>query len=293
LKKMLLAVAAAAALLGTLNSPAGAIVGGSYDFDRHPQTGLLLSGDIPICSGVLISPRVVATAGHCSGAVHLFGGPARVTFDPHPTAASTFYTGVPVTHPESVLPDELIDWDTYRNDYGAIVLDKEVEGIEPARLPKEGSVDEIRHKSMRPTITGYGVRGFDGNGAPVGGADERDSVRVPFAGRDQNSDAYLRLGNERKTACNGDSGGPAQIADTVVAITTGGLSFTCQSWAYFARMDIPTALDFYEPIVDDPDAALINLPTPAPAQPAPVPAPEVDVEAKQGASQMWLVGSDS
>ena len=47
-------------------STAAAITGGSVDGDAHPYVGALVVDGFVECSGVLVSPTVFATAGHCA-----------------------------------------------------------------------------------------------------------------------------------------------------------------------------------------------------------------------------------
>lgn len=64
------------ALLGALflvPASAGAIVNGSFDGDAHPYVGIAVAKD-DFCSGVLVSPTLFITAGHCTAA---FAGTGR------------------------------------------------------------------------------------------------------------------------------------------------------------------------------------------------------------------------
>ncbi len=64
-------------------APAGAIVNGNPDGDRHPSVGGLVNatqfadGTWVYCSGTLIAPRVFLTAAHCGEE----GEDVKVTFD--------------------------------------------------------------------------------------------------------------------------------------------------------------------------------------------------------------------
>ena len=58
-------ISALAVALVTVSS-AAAITGGSIDGDAHPYVGALVVDGFVECSGVLISPTVFATAGHCA-----------------------------------------------------------------------------------------------------------------------------------------------------------------------------------------------------------------------------------
>ena len=86
MKKGLFAFLIALVVLAVSVGVAGAITNGVPDGDDHPYVGLLVFdvyvpgvGNVPAwrCSGALIAPNVVLTAGHCTdGAVA-----ARIWFD--------------------------------------------------------------------------------------------------------------------------------------------------------------------------------------------------------------------
>ncbi|MBN2555203.1 MAG: trypsin-like serine protease [Anaerolineales bacterium] len=70
------------ALVFILAVPASAITYGESDDGQHPYVGLLgfYDGDgewMWRCSGTMISPTVVLTAGHCTGFDAELGAPAR------------------------------------------------------------------------------------------------------------------------------------------------------------------------------------------------------------------------
>jgi hypothetical protein len=75
MKKIIIALILALALVLGLAGIASAITNGQPDAGRHPYVGLLVFDDAPghpgwRCSGALIAPNVVLTAGHCTdGAV--------------------------------------------------------------------------------------------------------------------------------------------------------------------------------------------------------------------------------
>ena len=74
MKKIIIASILALALVLSLVGVASAITNGQPDAGRHPYVGLLVFDDADgpawRCSGALIAPTIVLTAGHCTdGAV--------------------------------------------------------------------------------------------------------------------------------------------------------------------------------------------------------------------------------
>ncbi len=71
MKRMLLTVAFVAAILVTTAGTASAITWGESDGDGHPHVvamALFQNGQGPfLCSGTLLTPDLVLTAGHCAG----------------------------------------------------------------------------------------------------------------------------------------------------------------------------------------------------------------------------------
>ena len=246
-----------AMLLGVAR-PAVAILGGQFDGNRHPNVALVLVDGQPICTGFLYrtapsrtTSNLVATAGHCtSGETGRFS----VTFDPTPSANSTYYAGTAFTDPDYATPpkfnNSLQQFAT--DDLGVIVLDQAVNGVVPADLPSVGQVDTLNLKTQKFTVVGYGYEGFHPAKNPLGG-DRRMFAVVPATPgqRTQTGDQFLRLDGEQSGTCFGDSGGPTFLGtgNTVVAVTSWGQSYVCSDHSYEYRIDNPDAL------------ALLNNPT--------------------------------
>ena len=140
MKKIVIASILALALVLSLVGVASAITNGQPDGDAHPYVGLLVFDVAPgvpgwRCSGSLIAPNVVLTAGHCTdGAVaarvwfdedvtydavpfplYPYGGPGSGAVEGTPYTYSEFCTGCGNGLPEFA-----------HGDVGIVVLDEAV-----------------------------------------------------------------------------------------------------------------------------------------------------------------------
>jgi hypothetical protein len=217
------------------------------------------------CSGTLIAPKVVLTAGHCTE------GPATdvyVSFDTDlaldPLApgisaaerrarAAHYITGT--AHPDPA-------WDGQLNfakqhDMGVVVLDARAStkwpGIAPATLPPVGYLDQNQGalKDETFTLVGYGVE--------IG--DDKTRVVVPYR---HSTTSYLKnVGDEVITfqinpndskagdgSCFGDSGGPVFQGGYVLGDASYVNSLTCNATGGYQRVDTPHARAFLSQFLD-------------------------------------------
>jgi len=247
------AIASAAAALVSV-VPAGAITGGSPD-TVHTNVGFVrfTTADGRFrCSGTLISPTVVLTAGHCTE------GPATnvyVSFDdalqPDPlapgitpeekTAREAHYiTGT--AHPAP-------GWDgklsfAKQHDQGVVVLDAPATSkwpaITPAPLPPVGFLDGNQGalKNETFTLVGYGV--------DIGAK----KATVVVQERRSTTSFLKNVGNEVITfqinendskagggSCFGDSGGPVFLGPYVLGDASYVNSLTCNATGSYQRVD--------------------------------------------------------
>jgi len=255
--------------------PANAITNGQPDEGDHPYVGLLVFDVAPgqpawRCSGALIAPTVVLTAGHCTdGAVA-----ARIWFDEdvesnteYPFTGATSTEGTPYTNPDYDSEDNPYGGGnglpafSYR-DVGVVVLDERVEGIPLAALPEAGLVDTLKNRAA-VDLVGYGVK----EQAQVPGSElpqpppyyrwdgERTRYYAPsemVSGKFVHSAEYLRLsmnpGGGKGGSCFGDSGGPDLLGgtDTVLGVNSYVTNVNCSGVGYSARVDVPEVLEWVE-----------------------------------------------
>lgn len=272
-KRLLIALVVVAVLAVAL--PAAAITWGHPDGDDHPMVGTLLfeqTDGYYSCTGTLLSPTVMITAGHCTESAGVVNLRTWVTFDPeislaglgawYPDIAGYFdsggdngwISGQAIPHPDYA------DFAGFPNtrDVGAVVLSEPVFLDEYGQLPVLGQfsyLDTAKGKAAdrRFTIVGYGVQAL----VPPPYAQD-DWVR--YAGETtltNTRSGYTRSynfqftnspgkGNGSGGTCFGDSGGPAFFGDTnvVAAITSYGITPNCTGTDYSYRADIAETLDF-------------------------------------------------
>jgi hypothetical protein len=272
MRKPLFVLAIVAMLLLATVGVASAITNGQPDGDAHPYVGLLVFDDAPgrpawRCSGSLIAPGVVLTAGHCTdGAVaarvwfdedvtydavpfplYPYGGPGSGAVEGTPYTYSEFCTGCGNGLPEFA-----------HGDVGIVVLDETVDVGGFAELPTAGLVDTLKNKTAIDFV-GYGVKyeeKIPGNQLPqpppyYRWTGPRTRFYAPSAlvsGNFVHSDEFMKLalnpGGGSGGTCFGDSGGPDLLGgtDTVLAVNSYVTNINCSGVGYSFRVDTPEVL---------------------------------------------------
>ncbi|HUH16246.1 MAG TPA: trypsin-like serine protease [Gaiellaceae bacterium] len=232
-----------------MTGSAGAITNGQSDGNRHPYVGLIgfLNPDGTngaLCTGTLVSPTIVVTAGHCT-----FRSPrAFVWFDSVALKGPPTSFGVPVTHPDFSPTLEVPN----TGDLGVVRLLIPVFMAEYGRLPEAGLLDSLTRKQglqdRGVTIVGYGLQSvnppvFTGE-RMMGTAMIRNLVSNNVRGYGVQTSASPGGGNSG--TCFGDSGGPilSGSSNVVVAVNSWGQNAQCVGNDFSYRTDTASARSF-------------------------------------------------
>lgn len=256
-------------LLGVLTTGVGnAITFGHPDRGRHPNVGALLADydlDSPgldvVCTGTLIDEQVFLTAAHCTAFLDSIGiERARVTFTPDYDEDSTSlvdtFAGRYVTHPQYGTGGR-----NDPHDIAVVLLDRSP-GVQPARLPSAGLLNDLKTSHELDdrlfTTVGYGTAREDKTGgfhALFFDGKRRYATQTAL----NIEKAWLLLSMNPSTGdggtCYGDSGGPhflGGVDSNLLVSTTITGDAPCRATDKTYRLDTAPARDFLDNFVDLP-----------------------------------------
>lgn len=279
-----------ALLLGVVGlfhvAPAAAVQYGQPDGDGHPYVGLVVFYDenkVPLwrCTGALISPTMLLTAGHCTGfdpELGLAPSFAQVWFDPGPISMdpkwqrgescdADGFTGYPCAGGFWGTPYAHPGWTGYltipnTHDIGVVMFEEPLPsgatGGKYGKVAPPGYLDGLATRrglqNVKFTVVGYGLQLVK---PVVSGERTRYVGTVSLVNlRSALTDGYnLHYSNSPGKGvgpggtCFGDSGGPVlhqteSGEEVIVGVNSFVLNANCKGAAFAYRTDIPDSLGF-------------------------------------------------
>lgn len=250
--RKLLVLLAAIATVVVAAGPAQAVLYGQPDNNEHPYVGVIRFFDAEgnylwRCTGTLISPTVVLTAGHCTfdtaSAEAWFTETAPSTDEVLSGDYTHGITGQTYTYPGY---DEFA---TFPNtgDVGIVVLDEPVLLSEYGSLPTVGLADTL-YKHELFTIVGYGLQDV----RPVEVAEVqrlKATVKLISLQSGYSQGFNLQLSSNpgqphQGGLCFGDSGGPVLYGTTILAVNSFVINGNCAGAGFAYRIDQPEILSW-------------------------------------------------
>jgi V8-like Glu-specific endopeptidase len=245
MRRMWIAVIAAAACLTALAGTASALVGGSPDGGAHPYVGMAIwfpdgnpADGFELCSGSLLTPTVFVTAAHC------FPTGAQVLVDTSEQALADLHASLGNGTPGVVTDDPAFQYvgnglKSDRSDVAVVQLASPVYSPRYAVLPAVGYGASLPNNQAVDNV-GYGIQ----DAKAQTGFGVRQLAHQRVVGNATSQDGFLKISSG--TTCFGDSGGPNLQAgtDIVLAVNGYGASATCNATSYSQRLDTPEAHAF-------------------------------------------------
>ena len=297
-----------AALVGTLAiavAPGSAITGNFVEDFEHPYVGLAVFYDddgefLWRCSGSLLTPTVLLTAGHCTdqdaeespaSARVYFQQDAGANYDPateldpvtgYPDFCATGTLGV-----TCATSDELHDFgfDNFAgfpdiHDVGLVILEQPITVSEYGQLAEAGYLDSVLagppgRADLTFTVSGYGVTRSSPNPARNLSFRSRLMAETRLVNLNNSSNTAgfnLQLGDApgggRGGTCFGDSGGPVFYgglsSNTIVAVNSWLFGFnrqTCGGTGFGFRTDTEAVIAWIRATVGEDEFQNIQFTT--------------------------------
>src|SRR3989454_7059332 len=239
-------------------APPSFITYGVVDGNSHPAVVLIImdvAGQPAFrCSGTVIAPKVVLTAGHCAGAPGEFSG-MRIFTESDVQNGNNNY---PFAGPNTI---EATAWHAhplftesafFRHDVGVILLSKAVKlpADQYGKLPAVNQLDALQPGSATVfTAVGYGLQRINPvfiEAEKIRMSAEPHLIQINTPGF--TGDFSLLLSNNASTGgtCFGDSGGPNYVGsrNVIAGVTSFGLNGNCAVTGGVFRLDRQNVLDF-------------------------------------------------
>ena len=281
-KRLTVAFAALAIFASVLGGSASAITGNYTKDFEHDYVAMVVFYTTPDpttgdyyshrCSGTLISPRVIVTAGHCTEGVD--SGRAYFQQAPAPNYSDSAFggwggdatTGWPYKGGVTFKRADNYGFHNFEGypetrDAGVVVLDKSYTppsgkfGILPTAGQLKTYVNAALNakKQVRFTVSGYGLS--DQDPAPVSFRErlmaESYMIEDSSGLTTYNLKTTANPSQDKGGTCNGDSGGPVFFKGTrtIAAVTSFGMNGQCKGQDFSYRLDRTPVLNW----INDPN----------------------------------------